>query len=721
MSWTAPQEGVQAGSATGYEMRIASSAPGTDLEAWWASAVPVSGLPAPAAPGTGQSAWVSGLTPGTPVHAVLRVLDADGVLSAGSPVRTWTPPAAPFLTGLRPNRVAADPASAAFTLTGVGLDGAPAVRFRAANGVAAPGSVTGHDASGNLLVGADLSALPNGALNVEITTTGGTDVLRGWLSLDVAPPPPPPADTLAPATVADLAIEVLGPTRVALTWTAPADASPYGAERAAAYDLRRLGGAPGTWSWDGGTAVPAAAPALPGTAERLVVDGLTPESAVAFAIAALDSAGNRSEASAPAAATLPAFPDTLAPAAITDLAGSVAAGDTVVLSWTVPVDDRGPVASYRVWRVDGDAKSLTTGAAAQLAESWVPLAPGSVESRTVGTVVPGAMASFAVAAVDGAGNVAPPSNPVTVDRRNVDVVAPSLPGSFQASVFNNNTVQLRWLAPGDDGMTGRADHYELRWAADPVLGTAWWDGRPDQPLSGAPKWPGKQEFTNIKGVDARAPLGFVLRAVDEAGNASPWTLAFLNQVSAANADAAPLPAPEGLSARTVTGGVRLAWSPVYSTEVAGYRVYRSHPGQRLVAVASVAGFDTVYVDFRQPDAGLRYAVVAVDAAGSESPLANWVTVAAAAPAGVSVSPDGAGWKLSVEDTPGAGRSGPPAIRIFDVQGRLVAEPEAFRAGGGWEARWNGRTGGGAAAPSGIYFMQVRQGDLIRARKVAIRR
>ncbi len=117
---------------------------------------------------------------------------------------------------------------------------------------------------------------------------------------------------------------------------------------------------------------------------------------------------------APAPSTPP--PDTTPPAAPATLAGSLQAGPSVALSWAATGDNVG-VTGYRVLR-DGNE-----------------LASASGTSFTDVTPPPGRPVSYAVRAVDGAGNLGPPSAPVTISvpappARPSVLTSPSVVGSL---------------------------------------------------------------------------------------------------------------------------------------------------------------------------------------------------------------------------------------------------------------------------------------------------
>jgi hypothetical protein len=113
---------------------------------------------------------------------------------------------------------------------------------------------------------------------------------------------------------------------------------------------------------------------------------------------------------------------------------------------------------------------------------------------------------------------------------------------------------------------------------------------------------------------------YIVRAEDRAGNKA----AAFSPEAAITVDRTAPPAPDGLTAATASGTVRLAWNASSDPSgVRGYRILRD--GQ---AVGSVS--DTTFTD--TPPAGSHsYAVVAVDAAGNDSKPSQPVTATAAAP------------------------------------------------------------------------------------------
>lgn len=83
----------------------------------------------------------------------------------------------------------------------------------------------------------------------------------------------------------------------------------------------------------------------------------------------------------------------------------------------------------------------------------------------------------------------------------------------------DSTLTLQWTAPGDDGHTGKARNYQIRWSHAPIDGsnfsTAAAVANPPAPLTGG----SVQQFT-VTGLDTLLVTHIALRAGDEAGNYS---------------------------------------------------------------------------------------------------------------------------------------------------------------------------------------------------------
>ncbi|SDL99274.1 fibronectin type 3 domain-containing protein [Geodermatophilus siccatus] len=287
-----------------------------------------------------------------------------------------------------------------------------------------------------------------------------------------------------------------------------------------------------------------------------------------YALAAVDTHGNRSISSAAVTAT----PQELdAPAPPTGLAAT--AGDRRVdLSWTANTEiDLG---SYRVLR-DGAVLATVTGAT----------------GYTDTAVVNDTTYAYAVVAVDTHDNASAPSE--TVRATPADRVAPARPTGFTAT-RGDGQVDLSWTANPEPDVAG---YRVLR------------DGAQIATTTGA-------TYTDTAVVNDTT-YSYALVAVDTSANASGAATA-----SATPTDLTAPAVPTGVTA--VDGGARVtvSWTANAEPDLAGYVVVRDG-----TEVASVPG--TTYVDDLADEAAHGYAVVAVDTHGNRSAASATAEVPAA--------------------------------------------------------------------------------------------
>jgi glucose/arabinose dehydrogenase/chitodextrinase len=171
--------------------------------------------------------------------------------------------------------------------------------------------------------------------------------------------------------------------------------------------------------------------------------------------------------------------DTVPPAAPTGLSATAASVSRIDLSWTAATDNIG-VTGYRILR-NGTQVGTTTGA--------------TTFSDT--GLTPATTASYTVTAVDGAGNVSPPSSAATGTTL-ADTTAPSVPGNLVATASGPTQVVLTWTASTDDVAVTGYDIYR-----DGVNVTT----------------VGSPTYTNTSLIAGKT-YAFAVRARDAAGNVS---------------------------------------------------------------------------------------------------------------------------------------------------------------------------------------------------------
>lgn len=96
------------------------------------------------------------------------------------------------------------------------------------------------------------------------------------------------------------------------------------------------------------------------------------------------------------------------------------------------------------------------------------------------------------------------------------LVSSVVPITAQAAV----SVSLLWTAPGDDGNTGIATTYDLRYSTQPITAASFAQaatvvGEP------APRIAGSLQFASVSGLTPNTTYYFALKTADERGNWSP--------------------------------------------------------------------------------------------------------------------------------------------------------------------------------------------------------
>jgi len=275
---------------------------------------------------------------------------------------------------------------------------------------------------------------------------------------------------------------------------------------------------------------------------------------------------------------------------------------TVALVWNPATDNVG-VTGYRVYR-DGQLIASPAGAL-----------------HTDAGLANGHAYTYAVAAVDAAGNVSASATIGATPKSSRDVTAPGAPPAFTATP-GDRQVALSWGAASDDvGVV----YYELRRDGAAI---AFQEGR---------------TFTDTSLANGTA-YAYTVLAIDAAGNASP-----VSSATATPADTAAPSVPTGLAATPGNAQVSLTWTA--STDnvgVTGYRVYRDN-----VLIASPS---TPYYSDSAVTNSITYAykVVAVDGSANASAATAPVSATPTAPvAGDTQAPT---VPTGLVGTPGTGQA-----------------------------------------------------------------
>jgi len=100
-----------------------------------------------------------------------------------------------------------------------------------------------------------------------------------------------------------------------------------------------------------------------------------------------------------------------------------------------------------------------------------------------------------------------------------DDTPPGMISDLSTQNPGSNTMGLRWTATGDDGSTGRATHYEIRYSTSPITEANW--SSATLLLGPDPKIAGSAEAFEASGLAFSTNYYFAIKAFDEFSNAGP--------------------------------------------------------------------------------------------------------------------------------------------------------------------------------------------------------
>ncbi|HET9641392.1 MAG TPA: fibronectin type III domain-containing protein, partial [Candidatus Paceibacterota bacterium] len=273
----------------------------------------------------------------------------------------------------------------------------------------------GFDYHGSLLQ----SASPAIALNAGWSQTGGTT------------PPPPAGDTTAPSVPTGLTATAVSTSQINLSWTASTDNV----------------GVVGYLLFRGGVQIATA------STTSYADTGLSAGTTYSYTVVALDAAGNRSPQSIAATATTQALADTTPPV-LSNITATNLTSSSATITWTTnePADDQvayGVTTTY----------DTTTAVGTTLSTSHSVL----LSNLSAGTTY-----HYQVRSKDAAGNSAASIDLTFATQALADTTPPAAITTLASSGYTPTSAVLSWVAPGDNGSTGTAASYDIRYSTAPI-------------------------------------------------------------------------------------------------------------------------------------------------------------------------------------------------------------------------------------------------------------
>ncbi|UCD17371.1 MAG: fibronectin type III domain-containing protein [Candidatus Zixiibacteriota bacterium] len=345
------------------------------------------------------------------------------------------------------------------------------------------------------------------------------------------------------------------PTSITLYWTAPGDDGDVGT--ATVYDIRYSTSPIDENNWDNATQVTGeAAPQPAGSQETYTVEGLEPSTTYYFAIMAADEVPNWSTLSNIVAKTT--LDEQTAPVAVADLNASDATSTTITLTWSAPGDDgsTGTASEYDIRYSTSPIDAFNWDDAVQLTGEPAPQPAGSLEMLIIGGLEPSTTYYFALKTADEVPNWSGLSN-VASTMTGDEQDPPGIIADLNITDVTPSSVTLAWTAPGDDGNSGTASQYDIRYATWPITDTNW--AAATQVISEpAPQPAGSAESFTIADLDPSTTYYFVIRTADEVPNWSDLS----NIAQATTVDNVPPAAIDDLAASSgdYEGELTLRWT-----------------------------------------------------------------------------------------------------------------------------------------------------------------
>ena len=203
-------------------------------------------------------------------------------------------------------------------------------------------------------------------------------------------------------------------------------------------------------------------------------------------------------------------------------AAQTAADSTITLDWTASGDDGvvGTATSYdlryRTVGVTGTDTLSWWNAATRVTGLPAPHASGTPDTMPVRGLTPLTTYYFVLRVADEVPNWSGFSN-IAVRTTTGDLTAPAAVTDLAVTATTGTSMSVRWTAPGDDGTSGTAALYDIRYSTAPITSSNWGSattvaGEPTPAVAGT-----QQTFTIVGLTPAR--LYYVaIRATDSSGN-----------------------------------------------------------------------------------------------------------------------------------------------------------------------------------------------------------
>ncbi|MDH4158090.1 MAG: fibronectin type III domain-containing protein [candidate division Zixibacteria bacterium] len=322
---------------------------------------------------------------------------------------------------------------------------------------------------------------------------------------------------------------------------------------------------------------------------------------------------------------------------------------TITLTWTAPGDDgnTGQAMQYDLRYSTSLITEQNWAAATVVTGLPAPQPAGSEESFTVTGLQPGTVYYFAIKAADEVPNWSALSNVISQSTA-PENLPPAIIADLVLSDPTPGSLTLTWTAPGDDGMSGTASEYDVRYALS-LITEANWNAASRVADVPAPQGAGSSETLILTGLDPSTNYYFAIKTADEVPNWS--SLSNVPNATTANEVTAPSLIADLTLSNPTESTLTLTWTAPgddgtvgtaalyeirYSTSVINQGNWASATPVSGVPAPQPAGTaESIVVSGLQPSTVYYFAIKTADEVPNWSGLSN---VASAQTAGDQIPP-----------------------------------------------------------------------------------
>lgn len=300
-----------------------------------------------------------------------------------------------------------------------------------------------------------------------------------------------------------------------ITWTAPGDDNNTGI--ASQYDIRYSTSTINEGNWNSANqATGEPSPQIAGSEEFFTIENLDPNTTYYFAIKSADEIPNWSVISN--IITASTDPEQESPSDIADLNITDISSISATLAWTAPGDDGdvGTANEYDIRMSTSPITALNWNSATQLTGEPSPSIAGSSETYIVSNLTPEITYYFAIKTSDEIPNESGLSN-VANGTTSAEENAPADIDDIIALVSTSTTISISWTAPGDDGSTGTASEYDIRYSTQPITELNW-NLATQVTGENNPQIAGNNEVFIIEGLELSTTYYIAIKTADEVPN-----------------------------------------------------------------------------------------------------------------------------------------------------------------------------------------------------------